>query len=89
MLEGRVRLPSGTAEVTGGGDDRTVVAQPGECRQRGSDPEVVGHDAAATRGLGDRDVEVEPDENALSLQIPQVFEKRHISCHRAPITPSR
>ena len=47
--EGRVRLPSGTAEVGQAVMTRTVVAQPGKCRQRGPDPEVVGDDPAATR----------------------------------------
>jgi len=65
------------AKVGARGDASSVVAQPEQSRQGRTDPEVVGDDTVALCSLGERDVEVEPDEDALAVQVSQILEKRH------------
>ncbi len=54
-----------------------------------TDAEVVGDDALALRGPRDRDVEVDPDEDVLALDLAEVLEERDAADHGSSLTPRR
>ena len=72
-IEVGVDLALGTTEVRTGGDLSSVVTQPLQGGQGRTDPEVVSDDTFALWRLCYRDVEVDPNQNVLSLQVPEIL----------------
>ena len=72
----RVRRTRGATQVGAGRDRRSLLLQPGERRDGGPDPQVVGDDAVT-----DRDVEVHPDQDVRSVERRQVLELGNAEPH--------
>jgi hypothetical protein len=66
-----------------------MVEEPGECRQDRTDAEVIGHDPLARAIFGERHVQIEPYEDALSMQLAEILEEREAPDHLPPTTRQR
>ncbi len=75
-LPARVGRPGGPSEVRARHHLRTVVLELLERRQRRRDAEVVGHRGLAAHPDVQWDVEVDPDEHALPVDVGEVPEER-------------
>ena len=76
-----VGLPLRSPEMGASGDVGSSIAEPREGGQGRPHPEVVGDETLAVGGLADRDVEVDPDEDVLALEVPEILEKRDSPDH--------
>ena len=96
-LPHRVHLPARVggagrpAEVRARHHVGTLVEQPAQRRQGGGDPEVVGHRGLAPHADVQRDVEVDPHQHALPVEVGEVLEERDAAqrVHRFSRLPGR